>query len=145
MMEQLNGANDKLPFKQISSWDFSTLYTTIPHSDLKKCLTSLIYKTFEKNNFKKIVISFKGVYFSDDVKDGQSAFEYDQLVELLNFLIDNIYINFGDSIFRQTIGIQMGTNSAPLLANLYLFYYEYMFSEKLPKDNKFHGKYFKLT
>ena len=36
MMEQLNGAGDKLPYKQISSWDFSTLYTTIPHSDLKK-------------------------------------------------------------------------------------------------------------
>ena len=99
----------------------------------------------KKITLRKIVISFKGAYFSDDVKDGQSAFEYDQLVELLNFLIDNIYINFGDSIFRQTIGIPMGTNSAPLLANLYLFYYEYKFLEKLPKDKKFHGKYFKLT
>ena len=144
-MEQLNGANDKLPYKQISSWDFSTLYTTIPHSDLKKCMKSLIYKTFEKNDFKKIVITFKGAYFSHDMKDGQLAFEYDQFIKLLNFLIDNIYVNFGDSILRQTIGIPMGTNCAPLLANLYLFYYEYKFLERLPKDKKIHGKCFKFT
>ena len=145
MLEQLNGANDKLPYKQVSSWDFSTLYTTIPHSDLKKCIKSLVYKTFQKNNFKKMVVSFTGAYFCDDVKDGQLAIEYDQFVELLNFLIDNIYVNFGDSIFRQTVGIPMGTNCAPLLANLYLFYHEYAFLERLPRDKKFHGKHFKLT
>ena len=39
----------------------------------------------------------------------------------------------------------MGTNCAPLLANLYLFYYEYKFLERLQKDKNYHGKYFKFT
>ena len=92
-----------------------------------------------------IIFTFKGEYFSDDTKDGQSAFEYDQFIKLLNFLIDNIYANFGDSIFRQTIGIPMGTSCAPLLANLYLFYYEYTFLEQLQKGKNFHSKHFKFT
>ena len=37
----------------------------------------------------------------------------------------------------------MGTNCAPLLANLYLFYYEYNhFLLKLGKDKNYHGKFF---
>ena len=145
LLEQLNGTNKKLPYTQISSWDFSTLYTKIPHLDLKQCLKSLIYKTYQKNRFQKMIITFTSAYFGNDVKDGQHAFEYDEFVELLEFLIDNIYVYFGNSVFRQTIGIPMGTNCAPLLANLYLFYHEYKFLENLSKKKDFHGKCFKLT
>ena len=144
LLEQLNGANNKLPYEHISSWDFSTLYTTIPHIDLKRCLKSLIYKTYQKNNFQKLIITFKNAYFGNNVKDGQSAFEYDEFIQLLEFLIDNIYVKFGDSVFRQTIGIPMGTNCAPLLANLYLFYHEYHFLENLDKKD-YRGKCFGLT
>ena len=145
LLEQLNGTNKKLPYEQISSWDFSTLYTTIPHLDLKRCLKSLIYKTYEANTFHKMIITFKSAYFDKVVKDGQHAFDYDEFIELLEFLIDNIYIYFGNSVFRQTIGIPMGTNCAPLLANLYLFYHEYHFLKDLSKKKDFHGKFFKLT
>ena len=51
----------------------------------------------------------------------------DQLVEQIKFLVENIYIQVGNKIFRQTISIPMGTDCAPLLANLFLFYYEYKF------------------
>ena len=40
-----------------------------------------------------------------------------ELCLAIDFLIDNIYVRFGDSVFRQVIGIPMGTYSAPLLAN----------------------------
>ena len=56
----------------------------------------------------------------------------DQLVEQIKFLVDNILVGdkVGDKIFRQTIGIPMGTDCAPLLANLFLSYYEYKFKIK---------------
>ena len=41
------------------------------------------------------------------------------------YLVDNVYISVGNKVFRQCIGIPMGTNCAPLLANLYAFYFEY--------------------
>ena len=37
-----------------------------------------------------MIITYKGAYFGTDVKDGQCALENDEVVQLLNFLIDNI-------------------------------------------------------
>ena len=47
----------------------------------------------------------------------------DRLIELVKFLVSNIFIN-NETISRQTIGIPMGTNCAPPLANLFLYHYE---------------------
>jgi hypothetical protein len=44
--------------------------------------------------------------------------------EMLGFLIDNIFVVFGNQIFQQTVGILMGTNCGPLLADLFLYSYE---------------------
>ena len=41
----------------------------------------------------------------------------------LIYLLDNIYIRFGSKLYRQVVGIPMGTNCAPLVGNL-LFCYE---------------------
>ena len=43
---------------------------------------------------------------------------------MIEFLIDNIFVQFGGCLFRQVIGIPMGTNCAPLLADLFLYSYE---------------------
>ena len=43
---------------------------------------------------------------------------------------------FGRQLLRQTVGIPMGTNSAPLLANLFLYSYENEFLDKLIKEGK---------
>jgi len=55
---------------------------------------------------------------------------------MLDCLIDNIYVRFGDKVFRQTIGIPMGTNCAPLLADLFLYTYESSFIQELTKSNQ---------
>ena len=49
----------------------------------------------------------------------------DELINHVNWLIANIYVVCGDSMFKQVIGIPMGTDCAPFLANLFLFSYEY--------------------
>jgi hypothetical protein len=42
----------------------------------------------------------------------------------------------GDKVFRQVIGIPMGTDCAPFLANLFLFSYEFQWmNDKLKKKN----------
>ena len=57
---------------------------------------------------------------------------------MLDFLIDNIFVTFGERVFQQTIGIPMRTNCAPLLADLFLYYYEADFMQELlrKKDQK---------
>ena len=51
---------------------------------------------------------------------------------MLEFLIDNIFVNLGGHVFQQTVGIPMGTNCAPLLADLFLY-----LNEKLAQSFNF--------
>ena len=50
---------------------------------------------------------------------------------MIEFLIDNIFVQFGGRLFRQVIGIPMGTNCAPLLADLFLYSYENEFLDNM--------------
>ena len=55
---------------------------------------------------------------------------------MIEFLLDNIYVRFGGQLFQQMIGIPMGTNCAPLLADLFLYSYENEFLDKAIKEGK---------
>ena len=55
---------------------------------------------------------------------------------MIEFSVDNIYVRFGGQLFRQMVGIPMGTNCAPLLADLFLYSYENEFLDKLIKEGK---------
>ena len=59
------------------------------------------------------------------------------MCEALIFLLDNIYIRFGSKLYRQIVGIPMGTNYAPLAADLFLFFYERDFMLSLSDDNQY--------
>ena len=121
----------------ISTYDFSTLYTTIPHAKLKARLASLIKDSFFNKNGKRryqyLVIN-KGTdsgYFVKEYSNSKFKYTENDIISMVNFLIDNIYVEFGGMIFQQTIGIPMGTNCAPLLADLFLYTYEAEFIQKL--------------
>ena len=66
------------------------------------------------------------------------SLDCEKVISLLNWLIDNIFVTFGDKVFRQQIGIPMGTDCAPFLANLFLYSYEYEWIDKQRKDNNHH-------
>ena len=61
------------------------------------------------------------------------ALDCKQIIRLLNWLIDHIHVTFGDKVFRQKIGVPMGTDCAPFLANLSLYSYEYEWIYKQQK------------
>ena len=58
------------------------------------------------------------------------------MCEALTFLLDNIYIRFGSKLYRQIVGTPMGTNYAPLVADLFLFCYERDFMLSLSEENQ---------
>ena len=53
------------------------------------------------------------------------------MCEPLIYLFDNIYIRFCTKLYRQIVGIPMGTNCAPIVADLFLFCYERDFMTSL--------------
>ena len=58
------------------------------------------------------------------------------MCDALHYLLDNIFIRFGSKLFRQIVGILIGTNCAPLVADLFLFCYERDFMLSLSDKNQ---------
>ena len=55
---------------------------------------------------------------------------------MLTFLLDNTFIQFGTKLYRQVVGIPMGTNCAPLVTDVFLFCYERDFMLSLSDDKQ---------
>ena len=114
---------------------------------LKIALTSLVKEAYRVRGNKFLVVDKYGNACWSDTPSTASyktSIREDSLIEMTEYLIDNIYIKVGNKIFRQQVGILMGIDCAPLLANLILFYYEYKYMKNLVKDNlqaamKFNG------
>ena len=52
------------------------------------------------------------------------------------FIFWIFFIRFGTKLYRQTIGISMGTNCAPLVADLFHFCYGRDFMKSLSRENQ---------
>ena len=119
----------------VTTWDFSTLYTSIPHGKLKHRIHELLEKTYTVRRKSYIATDNFRTFWTDEKKCNRYHLSCRDLCHAIDFLIDNIFVRFGGKVFRQFIGIPMGTNSAPLLADLFLHTYEYEFIIKTMKDD----------
>ena len=119
----------------IKSFDFSTLYTTIPHQKLKDRLTSIIRNAFIFKNgnrrYKYLVLGHEETYFVKEHSDSKSKYSEDDIIKMLEFLVDNIFVVFAGEVFRRTVGIPVGASCAPLLADIFLYSYEADFMQSL--------------
>ena len=125
----------------ITSFDFSTLNTTIPHQKLKDRLTRIIRHAFIFKNgnlrYKYLVLGHEETYFVKEHSDSKNKF-FEDIIKMLEFLVDNIFVVFAGKVFQQTVGISMGTNCAPLLADVFLYSYEADFIQSLLSAGKKH-------
>ena len=78
----------------------------------------------------------KAFFTSKDHYKGYHLWSCQNVCDALSFLLDNINIRFGTKLYRQIVGIPMGTNCAPLVADLFLFCYERDFMKDLSSDNQ---------
>ena len=75
-------------------------------------------------------------YYTNDPLNGDSKYTAIDICKMIEFLVDNIYVRFGGQLFRQMVGIPMGTHCAPSLADLFLYFYENEFLDELIKEGK---------
>ena len=68
--------------------------------------------------------------------DSTKKFSETNIINMLEFLIDNIFVIFGGRVFQQTVGIPMGTQCAPLLADLFVYWHDADFIQGLLKKNE---------
>ena len=124
----------------IQTFDFSTLYTYIPHDLLKSRMNSIINNAFKYKNgatrYTHIKVGRNKSYFTIDPLNGDNKYTASDICKMIEFLLDNIYVRFSGQLFRQMVGIPMGTNCAPLLADLFLYSYENEFLDKLIEEGR---------
>ena len=63
--------------------------------------------------------------------DAKNKYTEEDIIKMLEFLVDNIFVVFAGKVFQQIVGIPMGTNCAPLLADIFLYSYEAEFIQSL--------------
>ena len=130
IIKQLDSVNAKHNAKRISTFDFSTLYTTIPHCLLIDVLSEIIEFVFKSSHRNRIGFSPTSVYWTSKGKD-KIFFTKTSLIEAVTFLIKQCYFTVGNLVLKQDIGIPMGIDPAPFWANLFLYFFESKFVQSL--------------
>ena len=81
-----------------------------------------------------LVIGRDKSYLVKSHSKSNNKYKLEDIIQMLDFLIDNIFVLFGGRVFQQTIDIPIGTNCAPLLVDLFLHAYEADFLQGLPMN-----------
>ena len=81
----------KLQGSQVSSFDFSTLYTSFPH-DLIKAKVSFVKWCVNRESLTYLCTSDKVGFFSNKKKDSYTCWICTELCEAFTFLMENIYM-----------------------------------------------------
>ena len=68
-----------------------------------------------------LCISPQAVFFSNKKYDLYRCWSCTELCEDFTFLMENIYVQFDGMVYQQILGNPMGTNCAPLIADLFLY------------------------
>jgi hypothetical protein len=108
----------------IKTLDFSTLCTTLPHDKLKNPLKETIHKAFSHryDGSKCVVLGYNSTYFSNKIQKGKTCHSEEQVISMLKFLIDNIFVSFGGVTVsagrRHTIGYELCPSSSRFICIL---------------------------
>lgn len=134
ILEALNRINDTSLARNIQTFDFSTLYTNLAHKDIKDALKFTVKLAFRNNKKKFIAVYDKGFAWVNSFRNGTVAFDEVKLIKCVEFLLDNCYFKVGEILYRQHIGVPIGINPGPYIANLTLWYFENSFLDSTYKS-----------
>ena len=112
------------------------LHYTLRYLIIKDELIDLINRTFIRENTQYLACNEGCAFFTSDVYKNYNLWSCQKVCDALVYLLDNIFIGSGTKLYRQTIGIPMGTNCASLVAELVLFGYERDFMKSLSRENQ---------
>ena len=102
--------------------------------DLKTKLKSVVTKSFKGGQTQHILVNeYNASWYGKSNK--ANVYNKDQIFTMLDILIDNLFFQMGNRVYKQVIGIPMGVDPAPFMANLYLYYDESTYMEQLAKTN----------
>ena len=82
----------------LSTYDFSKLYTTLPHNLVKDKLVDLIERPFQREGSLYIACNDRNAFFTSDAARYYDLWSCQKVCEALTVLLYNIYIRFGSKL-----------------------------------------------
>ena len=76
----------------MSTYDFSTLYTTLPHHLIKDKHIDLINHTFIRENTQYLACNEECAFFTSDVYNNNNLWLCQKVCDALVYLLDNIFL-----------------------------------------------------
>ena len=131
--------------RSVSTFDFSTLYTKIPHDKLIDVLNKLVDFTFNSTDRLYLSVTPSGARWVKGKGNIKKLYCKKTVKEVIKYLIDNCFFSVGNLLFRQTIGMPMGFDPAPFFANLFLFFYEVQWIKQVKKSDYSRARRFLST
>ena len=119
LLEHLHSPNFN-HITSIKSFNFSTLNTTIPRQKLKSSLATITRNYFIHKNgnrrYNFLVLGREGPYFVMENLDSHNKYTEDDIIDMLELLVDNIFVVFGGKVFptdsRHSNGHKLYTSSS---------------------------------
>ena len=133
--ESIKRLNARNKGTSISTFDFSTLYTKIPHDKLISVLYSIVDFCFNGGECDFLAVNDFGSKWVKDPSSYNQVFDKRRVKRAIKYLLDNCFFTVGNCLFQQQIGIPMGSDPAPFFANLFLYHYERQWLLKLKKED----------
>ena len=98
LCEELNKLKSRgFRASSLSTYDFSTLYTTLPHNLIKDKLVDLIERTFQRIGSFYIACNDRNAFFTSDAVRNYNLWSCQKVCEALTFLSDLVgwLVGFG--------------------------------------------------
>lgn len=135
ILNEIYNLKDKGKLKSINTYDFTTLYTSLVHEEIFTAMEHLYDIAFHKNDNLYINTQSNLGHWTRNLHS--NSYNRKNTIAMTKWLINNTYFQLGNQLYRQIIGIPMGTNAGSFLANLFLHYHELKFGrDNMNKDYK---------
>ena len=123
---------------QVFSFDFSTLYISLPHDLIKAKVLSLVNWCFNRESKMYLCTSDKAGILATR---SMTCVNFGRVPSYVKLLLSSWktynYVQFEGMIYQQIVGIPMDTNCAQLIADLFLFCYERELMSNLHKSKRY--------
>ena len=108
-------------------------------------MNEMVDFSFQGDSHKVLSVSKSGCRWVYSSPKNSILFNRATAKHAIKYLMDNCFFMSGGQIFHEIIGIPMGSDPAPFMANLFLYHYESKWMKELKKSNLIQARKFSNT
>lgn len=134
-------------FTQLFTADFESLFTNLPHKTVVEAITYVLNTCFKNAgpNIHYLVKIGRSFRYEQQPTTSTVSYHILEIIKLLEYILNNSYAQYGQTIFQQINGIPQGNSASPLIADLTLMAMEVKFvlahQNDFSKRNFFAARY----